>query len=97
VARRSCRHAAYGLAEFALPGVNLENLQPASRPAVVDTLPAVAFAFVYQYVVAVVVTNLEGDVRKARLAIWMGLAIPLVMYVGWEGATLGSIVPRVHH
>jgi hypothetical protein len=97
VARRSRRNAAYGLVEFALPGVNLENLQPASTPAVLDTLPVVALAFVYQNVVSVVVTNLEGDVRKVRLAIWMGLAIPLVMFVAWEGAMLGSNVPGVHH
>jgi tyrosine-specific transport protein len=80
---------------FALPGVNLENLQSGSWPAVIDTLPVVALAFVYQNVVPVVVTNLEGDVRKVRLAIWTGLAVPLVMFIGWEGAMLGSIAPGV--
>jgi tyrosine-specific transport protein len=82
---------------IALPGVTLENLQSGSWPAVVDTLPVVALAFVYQNVVPVIVTKLEGDVRKVRLAVWTGLAIPLVMFVGWEGAMLGSIAPGVHH
>ena len=80
----------------ALPGVSLENLQAGSWPAVVDTLPVVALAFVYQNVVPVIVSNLEGDVDRVRLAVWTGLAIPLVMFIGWEGAMLGSIAPGVH-
>jgi hypothetical protein len=83
----------------ALPGVSLENLLSGSWPAVVDTLPVVALAFVYQNVIPVIITNLEGDVRKVRLAVWTGLAIPLIMFVGWEGAMLGSVSPGVglHH
>lgn len=84
-----------GLVGAALPGVHLENLEAASWPAVIDTLPVVALSFVYQNVVPVVVTNLEGDVGKVRLAVWTGLAIPLFMFVGWEAAMLGSIEPGV--
>lgn len=80
----------------ALPGVSLENLEAGSWPAVIDTLPVVALAFVYQNVVPVVVTNLEGDVRKVRTAVWAGLAIPLAMFIGWEGAMLGSIAPGMY-
>lgn len=82
-----------GLVAVALPGVHIENLEAASWPAVVDTLPVVALAFVYQNVVPIVVTNLEGDVKKVRLAVWTGLAIPLVMFIGWEAAMLGSVEP----
>lgn len=83
----------FGLLWVAAPGVSLENLQAGSWPAVVDTLPVVALAFVFQNVIPVVVTNLEGDVGKVRLAVWTGLAIPLLMFVGWEGAMLGSVSP----
>lgn len=85
-----------GLLWVALPGVSLENLQAGSWPAVVDTLPVVALAFVFQNVVPVVVTQLEGDVKKVRIAVWTGLAIPLVMFIGWEGAMLGSLAPGMH-
>lgn len=82
-----------GLVAVALPGVHIENLEVGSWPSVIDTLPVVALSFVYQNVVPVVVTSLEGDVSKVRLAVWTGLAIPLVMFVGWEAALLGSVEP----
>jgi hypothetical protein len=50
---------------------------------------------VYQNLVSVVVTNLEGDVRKVGLAIWMGLATPLVMFVGWGGAIRWGLLYQV--
>lgn len=53
----------------------------------------VALAFVYQNVVPVISTSLEGDVKKIRTAVAIGLAIPLLMFVGWEGAILGCIGP----
>eukprot|EP00892_Ulva_mutabilis_P010671 jgi/Ulvmu1/7977/UM004_0210.1 len=82
-----------GLVAVAFPGVHFENLEAASWPSVIETLPVVALAFVYQNVVPVVVTNLEGDVTRVRLAVWTGLAIPLLMFIGWEAAMLGSVVP----
>lgn len=81
------------LVAAALPGVRLDNLEAASWPSVIDTLPVVALSFVYQNVIPVVVTNLEGDVQKVRVAVWAGLAVPLCMFVGWEAAMLGSIEP----
>jgi tyrosine-specific transport protein len=77
----------------AAPGVEASNLLRADWSAVPDTLPVVALAFVYQNIVPVIVSNLEGDATKVRTAIWLGLAIPLVMFTGWEAAMLGSLQP----
>ena len=80
-----------GLVWLAAPGVTLENLERASWPSVVGTLPVVALAFVYQNIVPTIVTSLEGDAGKVRTAMLAGLAVPLLMFVGWEAAILGSI------
>lgn len=53
----------------------------------------VALAFVYQNIVPVITTSLEGDVKKIRTAVAIGLAIPLLMFIGWEAAILGCISP----
>jgi tyrosine-specific transport protein len=59
--------------------------------AVGAALPAMLVALVYQNVVPVIATELEGDVRKIRRAIVVGSAIPLVMFAIWNAVILGSI------
>jgi tyrosine-specific transport protein len=82
-----------GLVCIAAPGVSLGNLEAGNWEGVIHTLPVVALAFVYQNIVPVVVSSLEGDVGKIRTAMAVGLAVPLVMFVGWEAAILGSVSP----
>lgn len=79
-----------GLVGFALPDVTADNLAVAAPAAVLPTIPVVALAYVFQNVVPVVVSNLEGDIPRVRTAILGGLAVPLFMFVGWEAAVLGS-------
>jgi Tryptophan/tyrosine permease family len=68
----------------------LRGGMPTSQP---PSLPVVqALAFVYQSVVPVVVSSLEGDIRKARQAVVIGLAIPLVLFIGLEASLLGTII-----
>jgi tyrosine-specific transport protein len=62
------------LVAVAAPGVDAANLVRGDWSAVPDTLPVIALAFVYQNVVPVITSNLEGDATKVRSAIWLGCA-----------------------
>jgi tyrosine-specific transport protein len=62
--------------------------------------PAVSVMFValfYHNVVPTVVTQLEGDARKIRQSIFIGSAIPLVMFLAWNAVILGSVSPDIVH
>ncbi|KAJ7964920.1 tyrosine-specific transport protein [Quillaja saponaria] len=55
------------------------------------SIPIIALSFVYQNVVPVVCTNLEGDLSKVRTAIVLGTGIPLVLFLVWNAVILGTI------
>ncbi len=62
--------------------------------------PAVSVMFValfYHNVVPTVVAQLEGDARKIRQSIFIGSAIPLVMFLAWNAVILGSVSPDMVH
>jgi tyrosine-specific transport protein len=62
--------------------------------------PAVSVMFValfYHNVVPTVVTQLEGDARKIRQSIFIGSAVPLVMFLAWNAVILGSVSPDMVH
>ncbi|CAK0749359.1 hypothetical protein CVIRNUC_001904 [Coccomyxa viridis] len=71
--------------------VHPENLFQANWVAVPQTLPVLSLAFVYQNVVPVICSRLEGDLGKVRTSILGGLSVPLLMFIVWNGAILGSI------
>ena len=58
--------------------------------AIGAAVPVMFVAFVYQNVVPVVTTQLEGDGRRVRLAIVIGSLIPLVMFALWNAVILGN-------
>ncbi|KAJ8450571.1 hypothetical protein Cgig2_020208 [Carnegiea gigantea] len=68
-----------------------EALLKANFEAVPSSIPVIALAFVYQNVVPVLCTNLEGDLSKVRTAIILGTAIPLLLFLVWNGVILGTI------
>ncbi|MEM9949741.1 MAG: aromatic amino acid transport family protein [Cyanobacteria bacterium P01_D01_bin.36] len=53
-------------------------------------VPVMFVAFVYQNVVPVVTTQLEGDGRRVRRAIVLGSVVPLVMFALWNAVILGN-------
>ncbi|KAK6153191.1 hypothetical protein DH2020_012830 [Rehmannia glutinosa] len=55
------------------------------------SIPIIALSFVYQNVVPVLCTNLEGNLSKVRTAIVLGTAIPLVLFLVWNAVILGTI------
>ncbi|CAL8461729.1 g1260 [Coccomyxa elongata] len=71
--------------------VNPANLVHSDWTAVPKTLPVLSLAFVYQNVVPIICSSLEGDLKRVRQSIIFGLSIPLVMFVAWNGAILGSL------
>ncbi|RLM79174.1 uncharacterized protein C2845_PM12G30040 [Panicum miliaceum] len=56
-----------------------------------QSIPIIALSFVYQNVVPVLCTNLDGDLSKVRTAIIAGTAIPLALFLVWDGVILGTL------
>ncbi|KAM7261012.1 hypothetical protein ACFE04_026487 [Oxalis oulophora] len=71
--------------------LQLETLLKANFAAVQISIPIIALSFVYQNVVPVICTDLEGNLKKVRSAIVIGTAIPLGLFLVWDAVILGSI------
>lgn len=56
------------------------------------SLPILFTAFTYQVIIPTLLTYMERNVKKIRLAIIFGSSIPFLIYVVWEAMILG-IVP----
>eukprot|EP00873_Tetraselmis_striata_P035180 jgi/Tetstr1/455444/TSEL_042273.t1 len=78
------------LTSAAIFEVDPAELAKANWEEVPGTLPVIALAFVFQNVVPVIVTNLEGDIGKVRQAIVLGTLLPFGMFLAWEAAILGN-------
>uniref|UniRef100_A0A5B7AQY3 Tyrosine-specific transport protein n=1 Tax=Davidia involucrata TaxID=16924 RepID=A0A5B7AQY3_DAVIN len=68
-----------------------DALLKANFEAVPLSIPIIALSFVYQNVVPILCTNLEGNLSKVRTAIVLGTGIPLVLFLVWNAVILGSI------
>ncbi|WOL06726.1 hypothetical protein Cni_G15460 [Canna indica] len=68
-----------------------DSLLQAHWQAVPQSIPIIALSFVYQNVVPVLCTNLEGDLSKVRTSIVLGTAIPLLLFLIWDAVILGTI------
>ncbi|KAK4753723.1 hypothetical protein SAY87_001827 [Trapa incisa] len=68
-----------------------DALLRANFGAVPMSIPVIALSFVYQNVVPVICTNLEGDLSKVRTSIVLGTAIPLALFLVWNAVILGTI------
>ncbi|KAI7756457.1 hypothetical protein M8C21_010888, partial [Ambrosia artemisiifolia] len=68
-----------------------DALLEANLQAVPASIPIIALSFVYQNVVPVLCTNLEGDLSKIRSSIILGTAIPLGLFLIWNAVILGTI------
>lgn len=82
---------------FAFIGVSIEHVNPqllahANWGKAWIALPILFTAFTYQVIIPTLLTYMERNVKKIRLAIILGSSIPLVIYVLWEMVILG-IVP----
>ncbi|XP_049931686.1 uncharacterized protein LOC116246216 isoform X6 [Nymphaea colorata] len=71
--------------------IQLNSLLKFHLEAIPQSIPVIALAFVYQNVVPVLCTNLEGNLSKVRIAIILGTAIPLVLFLIWDAVILGTV------
>lgn len=84
--------ATFGL----LVGLTAEQVEPSRWQvqhweAIGLAVPVMFVAFVYQNVVPVVTTQLEGDGQRVRWAIGLGSLVPLAMFALWNAVILGSM------
>ncbi|CAI9785801.1 unnamed protein product [Fraxinus pennsylvanica] len=68
-----------------------DALLKANFEAAPRSIPIIALSFVYQNVVPVLCTNLEGNLSEVRTAIVIGTAIPLALFLVWNAVILGNI------
>lgn len=76
---------------FAAPKVNFSYLTFADWSKAWPALPVLFTAFTYQLMIPTLMTYMDRDVRKVRLAIILGSSIPLAVYLIWEMIILGVI------
>ncbi|KNZ84646.1 tyrosine transporter TyrP [Providencia stuartii] len=76
-----------------LPHVETVNLgsMPAEKGLLLAAVPVIFTSFGFHGSVPSLVNYMNGDVRKLRIIFITGSAIPLVAYILWQIATLGSI------
>ncbi|OOH91336.1 tyrosine transporter [Pasteurellaceae bacterium 15-036681] len=74
-----------------LPKVTMENLgaMPLNYFLIISASPVFFTSFGFHVVIPSINNYLDGDVRRLRIAIIGGTAIPLVAYILWQMATHG--------
>jgi tyrosine-specific transport protein len=74
-----------------LPKVTLENLgaMPLNYFLIISASPVFFTSFGFHVVIPSINAYLDGDVKRLRIAIIGGTAIPLVAYILWQMATHG--------
>lgn len=71
--------------------VKMENLSHFNMTAAFGALPVVFTAFGYQSLIPTLMTYMNRDAKKLRLAIILGTSIPFLIYIVWEFLILGII------
>ncbi len=72
--------------------VNLSMLTHSDWPKAFLALPVLFTAFTFQVIIPTLMTYMDRNVKKVRIAILLGTSIPLAVYLIWEFLILG-IVP----
>lgn len=81
------------LIELGLLHMQWENLVRTEWRYVLPALPAMVISFGYHNLVPSLTNYLHGRVDHLRLAILVGSALPLVIYLLWDGMILGILPP----
>lgn len=76
-----------------IPNVQLKNLveSPIDNRLIVAAVPIFFTSFGFHVIMASINTYLDADIRRIRIAILIGTAIPLTAYVLWQLATHGVL------
>lgn len=76
----------------AAPHVQMKLLMTSNWSKAWWALPILFTAFTYQVIIPTLMSYMERNVKKVRLAMFIGTSIPLVVYLVWQCLILG-IVP----
>jgi tyrosine-specific transport protein len=76
---------------FSISHVNFHLLAHSNWTKAWYALPILFTAFTYQVIIPTLMTYMERNVKKIRLAIFLGSSIPLFIYLLWEFVILGII------
>ncbi|MFA6119427.1 MAG: aromatic amino acid transport family protein [Parachlamydiales bacterium] len=79
------------LAFFLPKNVDFNLLKHFDFPAIAIAFPIVLTSFGYHVVIPTLTTYMRHDVKRMKLAIIIGSAIPLLIYVFWEFMVLGIV------
>ena len=71
--------------------INLDLLTYSNWGNAWGALPILFTAFTYQVIIPTLMTYMERNVKKIRIAIFFGTSIPLIVYLVWEFVILGII------
>ena len=76
-----------------MPHVEQQNLlaAPTEKVLILSAIPVFFTSFGFHGSVPSIVKYMGGDVKKLRVIFIIGSAIPLIAYILWQIATLGSI------
>ena len=84
-----------GLLLFGFGQVKGSGLLFQNWSALPNAVPVILVALFYHNVIPVVALQLEGDARLIRSSIFVGSAIPLIMFLAWNAVVLGSVSPAL--
>jgi tyrosine-specific transport protein len=76
---------------FSIGHVDFKLLEYANWGKAWVALPVLFTAFTYQVIIPTLMTYMDRNVRKVRLAILFGTCIPLAIYLLWEFVILGIV------
>lgn len=76
---------------FGARSISLENLSTFHLGPFFLAMPILFSAFGYHNIIPSLVTYLDKNVRVIRLAIIIGTAIPLVIYLLWQALIIGAV------
>lgn len=84
-----------GLLLFGFGQVKGAGLLFQNWSALPNAVPVMLVALFYHNVIPVITLQLEGDARLIRSSIFIGSAIPLIMFLAWNAVVLGSVSPAL--
>eukprot|EP00467_Chlorarachnion_reptans_P004655 CAMPEP_0114493290 /NCGR_PEP_ID=MMETSP0109-20121206/4029_1 /TAXON_ID=29199 /ORGANISM="Chlorarachnion reptans, Strain CCCM449" /LENGTH=489 /DNA_ID=CAMNT_0001670229 /DNA_START=365 /DNA_END=1834 /DNA_ORIENTATION=+ len=78
-----------------IPAVSIENLTQrfGDLTSIIEALPVIVISLSYQNVMPVVAAQLDGDKESIRKSVLLGTGVPVLMYIAWIAASLGSTFP----
>jgi tyrosine-specific transport protein len=78
---------------FLAPNITSQYLlsMPLQQGLIVAAIPVVFTSFGFHGSIPSIVRYLDGDVRSLRKVMIIGSALPLVIYIFWQGVTLGVV------